>query len=115
MFTRVPGNIPMKPVTRKAANKVSKQLRNYNTTTALQPEYQRAMVTAQQWRAQHALPTENCFRMVLTNTAQFADAVLTFRLKRMKSILAKIQRTDNDYQLGTMDDIGGLSPRVGRY
>lgn len=104
MNTKSTNNIPSSFVSRKAAAKITKQLLMYEEGT---PEYLAAFERAQQWRAQHALPTENCFRTLIETTRGFSDAVLTFRLKRMKSILSKIRRENKSYQLGTMDDIGG--------
>ena len=43
----------------------------------------------------------------MDSAVMLPDAVISFRLKRMKSILAKIRRPGKDYQIGTMDDIGG--------
>lgn len=108
MTTKSANNIPTEFVSRKAANKISKQLRMYDGGDAISLEdYLIAIDKAQRWRAQHALPTENCFRTLLLSATGFPEAVLTFRLKRMKSILAKIRRAGKSYQIGTMDDIGG--------
>ena len=104
MTTKSANNIPTTPVSRKMAGKISKQLLMCEEGT---PEYLAAFEKAQRWRAQHALPTENCFRTLLGTTSDFPEAVLTFRLKRMKSMLAKIKRPEGHYQIGTMDDIGG--------
>lgn len=93
-----------KPVGRKAANKVSGRLR-------LPPneddEYRSALEVARLWRSQHILPTERCFQQLLGMAKKFPGAVLSFRLKRMQSILAKLRRPGGRCQLGTMDDIGG--------
>lgn len=92
------------PIGRKAANKVSGRL-------SLPPddgvEYRAALEVARRWRAQHISPTEHCFQQLLGVAQQFPGAVLSFRLKRMHSILAKLRRPGGRYQLGTMDDIGG--------
>lgn len=71
------------------------------------PEYRASLEIAQRWRSQHVHPTESCFRKLLGIAQQFPDAVLSFRLKRLKSITDKIQRPGKHYELGTMDDIGG--------
>lgn len=93
-----------RPVGRKAANKVSGWL-------CLPPngddDYGAALEVARRWRSQHISPTEHCFQQLLSVAQQFSGAVLSFRLKRMQSILAKLQRPGGRYQLGTMDDIGG--------
>ena len=70
-------------------------------------EYTAAVKEARMWRAQHAAPTESCFRQLLEIAPDFPGAVLTFRLKRMQSILEKIRRPGKTYTIGTMDDIGG--------
>ena len=48
---------------------------------------------------------------VLQVAARATEAIgapsLSFRLKRMESIVGKIKRPGKHYQLGTMDDIGG--------
>ena len=93
-------------VTRKAANKVSKWLKACSSNSEEADRHRAALETAQRWRAQHMLPTENCFKGLLSIADCHPNAVVTSRLKRMTSILGKIGRPNGSYQLGTMDDIG---------
>lgn len=104
MSTKSAKNIPRKFMSRKQADKITDPLL---TQPENSDEYLSAFMDAQQWRAQHALATENCFRALLEASTCFPDAVLTFRLKRMKSILAKIKRPGKHYGISTMEDIGG--------
>ena len=70
-------------------------------------DYAQAMLIAQQWRAQHVKPTEQCFSQVLACSQGIQHSVATFRMKRMISIVRKIQRPDTHFKLGELDDIGG--------
>lgn len=97
-----PSNIANAPVTRKSANKISKHLIDPNDD-----RFSEALGIAHRWRRQHALPTEECFRSLLGATEAIGAPSLSFRLKRMESIIGKIKRPGKHYQLGTMDDIGG--------
>ncbi|KAA8827718.1 RelA/SpoT domain-containing protein [Bifidobacterium myosotis] len=70
-------------------------------------DYVRALAVAQQWRSQHVNPTEQCFAKVLDCSKSISRSVATFRLKRMISIVRKIQRPSTHFKLGELDDIGG--------
>lgn len=70
-------------------------------------DYAHAMEIAQQWRSQHMEPTERCFTKVLECSKGISRSVATFRLKRMISIVRKIQRPNTHFKLGELDDIGG--------
>ena len=108
MSTKIINNIPTAPISKKRANKISEDLRNYKPGMDDPDGYYAALFDeAQRWRAQHALPTKNCFKTLLSCAQGFDEPVLSFRLKRMTSILSKLKRPGKDYQLGTMDDIGG--------
>lgn len=97
-----PSNIVNAPVTRKSANKISKHLKEPDGD-----RFPEALGIAHRWRRQHALPTEECFRALFGATEAIGAPSLSFRLKRMESIIGKIKRPGKDYRLGTMDDIGG--------
>lgn len=95
-------------ISRKAANKVTERLCHpLEKDDAEYQSYVSSIEVAQRWRSQHILPTESCFQQLLAVAQGFPHAVLSFRLKRMKSILAKLRRPGRDYLLGTLDDIGG--------
>ena len=66
-----------------------------------------ALSVARQWRAQHVEPTERCFAEVLECSRTLPQSVATFRMKRMISIVRKIQRPGTHFKLGELDDIGG--------
>lgn len=66
-----------------------------------------ALKVAQEWRRQHAEPTALCFRQILDCVDGMDGCVVTYRLKRMSSILKKLRRKGSDFKLGAMDDIGG--------
>lgn len=66
-----------------------------------------AVMVARQWRAQHVGPTEQCFSRVLECSSHMPLSVATYRLKRMVSIVRKLQRPNTHFKLGELDDIGG--------
>lgn len=71
------------------------------------PEYVAAIRVAEQWRAQHINPTAQCFAELRKEIHRLPDAVATYRMKRMESIIRKLQRTQSTLRLGELDDIGG--------
>lgn len=68
---------------------------------------QQALATAQAWRVQHLEPTARCFEVLARCAEQFEGAVVSYRLKRMTSILKKLRRPTSHFKLGELDDIGG--------
>ncbi|MFR0568505.1 RelA/SpoT domain-containing protein [Bifidobacterium apri] len=70
-------------------------------------EYQDAIAVMLQWREQHIAPTQESFRRLLEISKEIPGSVATYRLKRQSSILAKLTRRGNDFELGAIDDIGG--------
>lgn len=66
-----------------------------------------ALATAQAWRVQHLEPTLRCFEALARCAEQFEGAVVSYRLKRMTSILRKLLRPKSNFKLGELDDIGG--------
>ena len=70
-------------------------------------EFQYAINVAQSWRAQHAEATQRCFLTMLNCSEQFSESVCTYRLKRISSIVNKLQRPRTHLKLGELDDIGG--------
>lgn len=69
---------------------------------------EQALATAQAWRVQHLEPTARCFEALARCAGQFKGAVVSYRLKRMTSILRKLLRLNSNFKLGTLDDIGGV-------
>lgn len=65
------------------------------------------MGVAQQWREKHFPATGKCFGEVVECAEQFENAVAVYRLKRMASIIKKLQRPERKFELGALDDIGG--------
>ena len=88
------------PVSRKRATKFGKCLRE-------NPADREALDVAQQWRVQHFPATGKCFEEVVVCAEQFEKAVAVYRLKRMASIIKKLQRPTQKFELGALDDIGG--------
>ncbi|MGJ9505342.1 hypothetical protein [Actinotignum sp. GS-2025c] len=66
-----------------------------------------ALATVQNWRSQHLEPTLNAFAVARDTITDIPGTLVTFRLKRISSIVAKLSRSKNDFRLGAMDDIGG--------
>lgn len=95
-------------VSRSAANKAGRILRTADMSTAAErEEYQHAIEIAQLWRAQHIEATQQCFSTILEHTEGIPNAVCTYRLKRLTSIIRKLQRPNAHLKLGELDDIGG--------
>lgn len=88
-------------VSREAASKAGKRLQ---ASEGLDEE---ALAIAHTWRVQHLEPTARCFEALSSCSHQFEGAVVSYRLKRMKSILRKLQREESRFKLGVLDDIGG--------
>ena len=64
-----PSNIANAPVTRKTVNIISKHLIDPNDDRFFE-----ALGIAHRWRRQHALPTEECFRSLLSATEAIGAA-----------------------------------------
>lgn len=94
-------------VSREAASKAGNRLK---ASGGRDPE---ALAIAQAWRVQHLEPTVFCFEALTQCAEHFQEAVVSYRLKRMRSIVRKLQRDNNRFKLGTLDDIGGCRLIVG--
>ena len=92
-------------VSRNTAKNLSKILRQNLPENDL--EQQRAIAGVQAWRSQTAGPTRDCFDVVRDYAKNVNGAVATYRLKRVSSIVSKIRRPGTNFELGTLDDIGG--------
>ncbi|MBM6981145.1 MAG: (p)ppGpp synthetase, partial [Bifidobacterium thermophilum] len=91
-------------VSRRKATAAGHVLRNCPPESQ---EYQDAITVMLQWREQHIVPTQESFRRLLEISKEIPGSVATYRLKRQSSILAKLTRRGNDFELGAIDDIGG--------
>ncbi|QGS10725.1 RelA/SpoT domain-containing protein [Schaalia odontolytica] len=94
-------------VSREAASKAGSRLK---ASGGRDPE---ALAIAQAWRVQHLEPTVFCFEALTRCAEHFQGAVVSYRLKRMRSIVRKLQRDNNRFKLGALDDIGGCRLIVG--
>lgn len=94
-------------VSREAASKAGNRLK---ASGGRDPE---ALAIAQAWRVQHLEPTVFCFEALTRCAEHFQEAVVSYRLKRMHSIVRKLQRDNNRFKLGALDDIGGCRLIVG--
>ena len=94
-------------VSRKAATKAGVLLSTSDELDAV------SLATAQAWRVQHLEPTARCFEALTQCAKHFDGAVVSYRLKRMTSILRKLQRRNSNFELGALDDIGGCRLIVG--
>lgn len=98
--------ISLGTISRNRANNSGKILRA-GAQSVSPEEYQLAIDTAQAWRDQHIEATQECFSEVLKCSNDFAESVYTYRLKRIVSIIRKLQRAQTHLKLGELDDIGG--------
>lgn len=96
----------MPRISRNRANSVGRIL-SAGVQHSDDADYVQAMMIAQRWRAQHVEPTEQCFSKVLECSQGIPQSVATFRMKRMISIVRKLQRPNTHFRLGELDDIGG--------
>lgn len=94
-------------VSRKAATKAGVLLSASGELDAA------SLAIAQAWRVQHLEPTARCFEALTRCAKHFEGAVVSYRLKRMTSILRKLQRRNSNFELGALDDIGGCRLIVG--
>lgn len=69
------------------------------------PSNAAAVKAVQLWRAQCMPATRQCFATLL-ECCDGVDAIITYRMKRVPSIIQKIRRPYN-YELSTLDDVGG--------
>lgn len=91
-------------LTRRQATKAGRILQESRPDS---PEYQEALETMRQWRGQHVEPTQESFRRLLEVSQAIPESVASYRLKRQVSILAKLGRGGNTFELGAIDDLGG--------
>ena len=71
------------------------------------PQYDEALSVANAWRSQHIYPTQEVFKILGSIVEPYDNTLVTYRLKRMESIISKLSRSANDFKLGALDDIGG--------
>lgn len=93
-------------VSRSSATRAGKVLSG-KVRDASAEEYRQATAVAQVWRAQHISATQHCFSQLLDCSTSFTNSVCTYRLKRLISIIRKLQRPEQHFKLGELDDIGG--------
>ena len=83
-------------VSREAASKAGKRLQ---ASEGLDEE---ALAIAHTWRVQHLEPAARCFEALSSCSHQFEGAVVSYRLKRMKSILRKPRGKTVDSNSGSL-------------
>lgn len=93
-------------VSRRAATKAGREI-CLGADNVGEGRYNKDLLVAQQWRAQHARPSQECFGVLLDAVSAIPDAVCTYRLKRFSSIINKLRRPGTRFELGALDDIGG--------
>uniref|UniRef100_UPI001C0EA643 RelA/SpoT domain-containing protein n=1 Tax=Arcanobacterium phocae TaxID=131112 RepID=UPI001C0EA643 len=93
-------------ISRSMAKKKSKLLKNRSVSPG-DDAYIEAIRVVQGWRNQCVPATQKCFRIVMQCAQSLGGAVATFRMKRVKSIVNKIQRPNTNFELSTLDDVGG--------
>lgn len=98
-------NIPVPTESKSQINKAGKILVQ---TNVFSKDYQNALELANRWRACHAYPI-NTFQATLRTKIRNCkgDVLVAQRLKRMPTIIDKLQRFPN-MQITTMQDIAGI-------
>ncbi len=89
---------------RKAVNRAGKSLVN---SQAGSKEYEKALEIANQWRLAHLYPINTFQARLRLMIRNMPGAIVAQRLKRMPTIIDKLDRHSN-MQLSTMQDIGGV-------
>lgn len=91
-------------ISKKQVNRAGEILKSYEPDTA---EYQEALEIANKWRLAHVYPI-NTFQARLRKTVRkYPSALVAQRLKRMPTIIDKLDRHPH-MKLSTMQDIGGV-------
>lgn len=70
-------------------------------------EVQQHFRLVQAWRSMQIDPTRTVFEQLQQVSSLLPHSLVTFRLKRVSSILKKLSRKSSNLRLGSMDDIGG--------
>ena len=96
------GEIPLSTSQAKRYSKILKQ-----TISDDAEQTKEAIDFVQRWRARYAPATRQCFQTLLECCKGVDGAIITYRLKRVSSIVQKIQRPNHNHLLNTLDDIGG--------
>lgn len=95
-------------ISRSQAKKAGKRIRHNcmnDSDLAIVDDSDLAIV--QEWRSCCVEITVTCFRVVLDCAQMLDGAVATYRMKRVESIISKLQRPNTSFDLHTLDDIGG--------
>lgn len=93
-------------ISRRAATKAGQEICQGEGCVG-KSRYDDDLQVAQRWRAQHAVPSRECFGVLLETVASIPNAVCTYRLKRFSSMMSKLRRPGMHFELGALDDIGG--------
>lgn len=93
----------MMTISRSQANRAGKVLK----TGKISDEYYDAISILDAWRKQHENPAKIFFKKLLEITNKYPNSIATYRLKRKESILNKLNRNNNHFKLGEIDDIVG--------
>lgn len=95
-----------KSISRNYAKKQSKVLKRTDLRED-DESFLEAIRTVQRWRNQCVPATEKCFQEVLNCARNIEGSVAAYRMKRVDSIVSKIRRPNSNFELHTLDDIGG--------
>ncbi|MDY5157651.1 MULTISPECIES: RelA/SpoT domain-containing protein [Actinotignum] len=104
----------VRPISRGEANKAGKALAQAYVAhggdlarVGEDEEIQEYFRLVQAWRAMQIEPTRTVFEELQQISTLIPHSLVTFRLKRISSILKKLSRKNTNLKLGSMDDIGG--------
>lgn len=89
--------------TQSQVNTAGNAIRNPNSTDK---EIQNAIKVIDNWRAAHAYPLQVFYMNLRQRVGKRTDIIVAQRLKRLDSIVAKLQR-ETGMQLSRMQDLGG--------
>ncbi len=91
-------------VSKKQVNRAGDVLKSAKTDTV---SYKEALEIANQWRLAHVYPINTFQARLRKMVAKFPGSIVAQRLKRMPTIIDKLDRHQN-MKLSTMQDIGGV-------
>lgn len=97
-------------LSKSQVNRAGETLR---TSPKKSSEYKWALNIAEEWRKAHVYPLKTFKSNLDKRLLRYPDAISAQRLKRMPTILDKLQNRETSMRLSAMQDIGGVRAIVG--
>lgn len=97
-------------LSKSQVNRAGDSLRNASKKSS---EYKQALSVAEEWRKAHMYPLKTFKSNLDKRLLRYPSAISAQRLKRMPTILDKLQNRETSMRLSAMQDIGGVRAIVG--